>query len=313
MAFRIAAEKFHLTYKTHINIETLIEKFRSLGDIVCYSIVHENGDTEEECPTPYKHTHAAVKYKKRLDSIDPRVFDVENVHPNISTKKSLKWFANLLEQYHKGHKTKPGGKKYFIEPVKLEQYGTERILGEEVMFQAIVDATTLNDACIIAGVVPKSVGDVNTLRKEVGQKRKRVQVPDQVNVDKFNEVDYDMKKALVLKGPPNCGKTSWAISRFKNPLKVCDIDDLRQIDKDVDGLVFDEMLFGNYNKATQVFLLDMDYDNTIRTRHTNATIPKGMPRIFLCNDDECSFGYAPHEAVKRRYNEIVINENMYTI
>jgi len=310
-AFRFSAQKYHLTYKTHIEMETLIEKFRNIGEFKCYSIVHENGDTEEDVATPYEHTHAAIFFKKALDSINPRLFDIEDIHPNIANQRSIKWFANLLEKYHKGFKTKKDGKKYFIEPVKLEQYGTERVLGEEVLFEAIVKADTLNDACIIAGVLPKSVGDVNTLRKEGGMKRKRVQVHARVDVTKFKDLEYDKEKALVLKGPPAIGKTSWAVSRFENPLKICDIDDLRMINKDTDGLVFDEMLFAHYSKTSQVFLLDMDYDNTIRTRHTNATIPQGMPRIFLCNEDENVFGYNPHEAVQRRFNCVTVAECMY--
>jgi len=310
-AFRFSAEKYHLTYKDWIHPELLIEKFRSIGELKCYSIVHENGDEHEDVATPYAHTHAAVFFKKALDSTNKKLFDIEDIHPNIANKRSIKWFAHLLDHYHKGYKTKQDGKKYFIEPVKLVQYGTERVLGESVLFEAIEKADSLTDACMIAGVLPKSIGDVNIIRKEAGMKRKRVCVPDRVDPDRFVELAYDKDVPLVLKGPPNIGKTSWAISRFENPLKVSDIDDLRSITNETDGLVFDEMLFGHYPKATQVYLLDMDYSNTIRARHTNATIPKGMPRIFLCNEDESTFGCFPHEAVKRRYTEIIVDYKLW--
>ena len=310
MSFRLSAEKYHLTYKTHINMETVIEKIRSVGEFTCYSIVHENGDENEENPTPYAHTHVAVKYRKKLDSINTKLFDIGEIHPNIQTKRSIKWFAHILDQYHKGYKTKKDGKKYFIEPVGLKQYGTERILGEETLFEAIAGAPSLIDACIITGIQPKSIADVNLLRNE-SRKRKRIEVEESVDIKKFKEYEYDKKKSLVLKGPPALGKTNWAISRFNHPLLITDIDDLRDITKETDGLVFDEMIFTKYDKEKQVYLTDMAFSRTIRTRHSNATIPKLMPRIFLCNEDEYVFGIEPHEAVKRRYNELIVEEVMF--
>jgi len=115
----------------------------------------------------------------------------------------------------------------------------------------------------------------------------------------------------VLKGLANCGKTNWAISQFENPLLVSDLDQLKDIHKKTDGLIFDEMLFEHIPKQAQIYLLDMAMDRTIRTRHSNAVIPRNMPRIFTCNEHEYVFGATPHESVTRRYNTIHISEPMF--
>ena len=58
MAFRFQGLKCHLTYKTHLDLEELKGKIlMKLPETKLWSFVHENGDTEEENPTPYEHTH----------------------------------------------------------------------------------------------------------------------------------------------------------------------------------------------------------------------------------------------------------------
>jgi len=110
---------------------------------------------------------------------------------------------------------------------------------------------------------------------------------------------------LILRGPAETGKTSWAIHQFERPMKLEDLDELKNIPWDCDGLIFDEMLFDKCCKKTMVSLLDMEYERTIRTRNTNAMIPRGIARIFTCNEHEHPFGDMPgtggHPSVTGRY------------
>ncbi len=119
--FRWSATKYHLTYRGHIDFEIIKAKLRSVRPWTALSLVHEIGDVDEESATPYAHTHVAVLFKSKLDSTDVGLFDIDDVHPHAKNRRSLPWIKYLFDKYHKGHKVKASGKKYFLEPVLLEQ------------------------------------------------------------------------------------------------------------------------------------------------------------------------------------------------
>lgn len=79
-----------LTYKTHIDKETLLEhvkgKSQSQNQPVYWAIGHENGD--EQCP--YEHTHVGIKYEKRWQFKDCRRFDYEDIHCHIKLRDKSK-------------------------------------------------------------------------------------------------------------------------------------------------------------------------------------------------------------------------------
>jgi len=309
--FRFTSQKVHLTYKTHVDFESIKELCtRTAGGYSCISMVHERGDTDEENATPYDHTHVAVHFKQRPDIADARYFDLAGIHPHMQTKRSAQWFRHIVQVYHKGHKVKSNGKKYFIAPVALEQENCEQYFGNEELIDTIIGAPSLKDALLDTGIMPKSVSDVSAMRKECKRKAETA-IEDGIDLKRFKTFEWNRKKALVLKGLPNCGKTNWAISQFESPMLICDLDQLKDITPATDGLIFDEMLFEHIPKQGQIYLLDIAMDRTIRTRHSNAVIPRGMPRIFTCNEHEYIFGGNPHESVKRRYNTLEITEPMY--
>lgn len=282
MSFHFNAIKGHLTYKTHIPLSEIRNVIG--GDYRILSVVHELGDEDEDIPTPYAHTHVFVWWKTKFQTRDPRAWDIGDIHPNMKTDRAATWAKHICMKYHLGHKTKKDGKKYFKEPEWLHQEGIEEWKFEEELVDSIIAAPTLRDAILDAGIVPKSIADCKTLRMEC--KRKRAEIEDECDRDKFVEIDWDRKRALVLQGPPGIGKTNWSLAQFENPSLICDLDDLKNLPTDCDGLVFDEMIFYNSSKKTQTYLCDMGFDRTIRTRNTNAVVPKGTPRIFCCNFGE---------------------------
>lgn len=296
--FRFAANKAHFTYKTHIDFADTKALMRTFGDIKIWSIVHEVGDEDEENPTPYEHTHVFVWWKKKAQTTRVRAFDLGDIHPHVQRNKGIQWAKLICTKYHLGHKTKANGKKYYIEPVKLEQEGVQEWNFEKDLIDTAMAAPDLASACLACDVAPKSIGDIMLLRKST--KRKFAEVDDECDKSRFKKIEWDRSKALIVKGNAGTGKTNWALSQFQQPMLVCDMDDLRNLPPECDGLVFDEMLFDNCSKKTQVYLTDMKFERTIRTRHTNARIPKGIQRIFCCNEHEFVFGENPHESVQRR-------------
>lgn len=285
-----SATKYHLTYKDHIDFDVLKDLIKDkCGAWTALSIVHENGDVDEQDPMPYAHTHVAFMLAKKMDSTDCRLLDVGDIHPHVKNRTSIKWIQYLFEMYHKGHKVKKDGKKYFIDPVKIWQSEVPQTwTSGRLLLDAVAAAPSAMDAFEIAEVSVKSIGDVLSVRRECQRKRKHKHEWDEdCDKKRFKTIEWDKKKAFVLLGPSQCGKTSWAAAQFENPVMVGELNELRGMSwEGVDGIVFDEADFANFKRKTQIFMLDMKYTRTIKVADYTITIPKGMPRIF-CNNQRC--------------------------
>jgi hypothetical protein len=110
--FRIQNTRFHLTYKTHIDIDTWVKWAQTDRNSVAdngqfgiglqldgYSIVHETGNTG------YQHTHILIQNKKIFQSKKPSIFDFKiadgfMIHPNIKKVTTNEHMINILK-YHK--------------------------------------------------------------------------------------------------------------------------------------------------------------------------------------------------------------------
>jgi len=208
--FRFQKNRVHLTYTGHLDHGKLIEHFGKCGGgWEWYSVVWETGKDGE-----YDHTHFAGKWKKRIDTCDPRYFDFDGVHPNIKYIGTHKHECNIWE-YHK----KEEGQKC----TQSERGPIDTI----DLVAKIQLADSLGDAIDIAGVHVKSVTDVVAIRNE---KRKR-EIPERT----YGEEDWSLKapenwKVLFLYGATGTGKTEWAIHQFQAPLLVRHMDALRDYD-----------------------------------------------------------------------------------
>lgn len=77
--FRIQNQKLFLTYSTHINKKDLIKHLSCILKCECKFIrcCHEIGKED------YKHTHVLIDIGKPFQSRNARIFDYNNIHPNI--------------------------------------------------------------------------------------------------------------------------------------------------------------------------------------------------------------------------------------
>lgn len=117
------------------------------------------------------------------------------------------------------------------------------------------------------------------------------------------------KYALVMIGPAKTGKTSFAMSLFKHPLKLNRLDILKQFDPEVyDGLVFDDMSFLMHSRDTVVAVTTVEMDGNINVKFATATIPAGTPRVFTNNT--LPFNLDPQGAIRRRIHVVFVQQDM---
>lgn len=122
-------------------------------------------------------------------------------------------------------------------------------------------------------------------------------------------------KALLIFGPTGCGKTQYACAHFKNPCVVRHTDDLKKLNPDHDGIVFDDFSVAHWPVNSVIHLLDWDLDSSINVKHGTACIPANTPKIFTYNNDNPF--YAPEvlseqqAAVERRLVRVKIDSRIY--
>jgi len=123
-------------------------------------------------------------------------------------------------------------------------------------------------------------------------------------VERLQELSFnpDVHRALIIKGPTGCGKTTWAKRNAPKPcLFVSHIDQLRQFIAGFHlSIIFDDVDFCHYPRVAQIHLVDFDNPRAIHCRHAVANIPAGIYKIFTCN--EWPLGEDP--AVQRRVRRI---------
>jgi hypothetical protein len=287
--FRLTATKFHVTWKGFIPFEDLHALAAKYGKLVAYSHVHETGSLREEGDDVegYEHTHAAWLFAAAGDCSNVKVWDHGDAHPHIKNRRSMPWMQYLFETYHKGHKVAKDGKKFYKAPEAIEQSDVSTWNPKRIAIEQVVKTSDVLEAFEIADVGIKSIGDVLAVRRECATKRKHEHEWDEDATGEFVDKPWDRKKALVMIGDSQCGKTAWACKQFENPVLVCELNELKNFNYDgVDGIVFDEADFAKFKRKTQIFMNDLKYTRTIKVADYTITLPKGMPRIF-CNNQSC--------------------------
>ena len=120
------------------------------------------------------------------------------------------------------------------------------------------------------------------------------------------------RKSIICFGPTGTGKTSYWVNQFKKPLMCRHVDDLKQLNRDHDGIIFDDMSFTHMPREAQIHLVDYEQSSTIHARYTNATIPEGMPRVFLTNEPNGLCVDLNDPAIRRRCNVMHIYSSYIT-
>lgn len=340
MSFRLECKQFHLTYRGHLDFNSLKEFIINTTNSTFewYSIVHENGhqrrttnssngglgENQQETPgSPlpnqegpsqegsddrfdYEHTHFAFCLSSKLRTRNQRIFDFEGIHPHIRTISKPIHARRIFWEYH--HK----------EPVRLEQSSTgnepQPLVGRgggvreaSDLIKKIKAAPSIIEAAEILGIEPTCFSDVHLIRTE----RQRPKPAEHTHPDaNWTLSPHPGWRTLFVWGDTNTGKTTWAVHQFEKALLVSHQDMLRAFDPDIyDGIIFDDMSFDHWPAESAIHLLDWDFQREIHCRYTTAIIPARTRKIFCSNKpfDQCfpSGNQEQFNAMRRRVSQII--------
>ncbi|OMJ14662.1 hypothetical protein AYI69_g8497 [Smittium culicis] len=100
---------------------------------------------------------------------------------------------------------------------------------------------------------------------------------------KVPELEYwnRHRRSLWLFGEPGLGKTSFAMTLFKNPLVVYKLIDMKKFLKySYDGIIFKNISFLNRQDNVQRHLLGVETGGYVKIPYNSISLPSGTPRVF---------------------------------
>lgn len=270
--FRFNACKVGLTYSAPVDlpenpisgparvVEVLTERFGPNMHTVGTEL-HENGK---------RHYHADFKFDAKLDSEDPRLFDIDGVHPNI-LKPGAGWIrycgkhgdvltnreTNVFAQALAAGSVREG-----MDIIALQDPGAYLRFGESIE---------------------------RNLRRRLAPAREAVLYYGPY-ISPLVDTDWNPHShSLLLWGAPGLGKTQFARYYMSHLFGEYDYvkghhEQLRKLQFDK-PFIFDEVNLTKPNCDPDMSreITDVENGGSVQCRNSNVDIPPGVPRIFLSN------------------------------
>lgn len=341
--FRLQCKKIHMTYKTHVPLEPLLNYLvEILGPLKWYSLVHENGSTPLESELPITPPENSTPTTLELltesldgttstrtgDNPDPLILPASKIiyphthvaleclqKPNIRNPRKLDYMnlhPNVKCMLTKEHVERVW-KYHEKDPVKLLRSEYCPVVSL-TLFEEIINAKSLVEAVKIAKVEIKSILDVKILRSDLAVDP--VIPPLSVTYSWTLQAPTDFA-ALFITGPTGTGKTRWALAQFEYPLLVSLLEDLKGFRADRhDGIVFDDMCFSHLSPQVAIHLLDWELPRSLNVKYGSITIPAHTRKILTSNElfetvfPTCT--KATMQALLRRIKVIEVKTRLFT-
>lgn len=282
-------KRFFLTYpRTDRTINECIAFLQSAGDLVYYVVcreLHEDG---------MPHLHACVEFRTVFRG-SHSALDWDGRHPNKQDPR--KWKACI--QY-----CKKGGD---FEEGPIDVVMDNALKGMDYVLEcAGHDLQESWYSWCVNRKISAEYAKFFWTRVHQDEFTIRDDEHDGVVVNSLNNLLWnDGWKTLILIGVAGCGKTTWAKRRVPKPaLFVTHVDGLKSFRAGYHrSIIFDDVDFKHYPRTSQVHLVDFDNPRHIHCRHSVASIPAKVPKVFTANVDPVDLG---DPAIRRRCHVIRI-------
>lgn len=292
--FKLCGKKWHLTYSTHVDLEGLLTFVESVcGELVWYSLVHENGRSQP--PLAYPHTHLAFECKKKLDRSNSRVLDFEGQHPNIKAIKT-DTHAERIWIYH------------LKDPVASmrSEHGPMKTSPADLWVRACA-CQTLREAAEVYDLVPRTIMELKAIRADTTVDMRPASIDGECSWTLAAPESFHL---LFVWGPTNTGKTRWAYAQFTSPLLVSHLEDLKKFRPALhDGIVFDDISLADLPPHVAIQIVDWEMPRTLNVKYGSVTLPARTRKIFTFNlgPRECfpPMPEAQWGAVIRRFTRVM--------
>lgn len=306
--FRFAAKKVLLTYSDvceEITRESILYDLEERFPIVTHVIAEEIHPSNNG-----RHIHALLEFSRRVDSIDARLFDVaDSIHQHHPNIKPVKYGKSNWDR----------ARDYVVKEDVAPLTNEDPKLDYSEIFDQATDADDF--LRLVLKNYPRDYAlNYDRLASMARQKWKKfsnstvtaVNQPSQQRTPfELYTTDpravWDMRKSLIVVGPPGVGKTTWAVAQAPKPcLFVRHLDTLKELTTDHQSVVFDDLDFKHLPHHTQKFLVDLEQPATIHVRYSTVTLPSFLPRIFTANEYPFEQLGIHGQAINRRVHTIYI-------
>jgi len=283
MTFKFDSQSCFLTYpQSGLTWQQIADHLKSLADILWARICQESHADGNP------HQHVVCKWTKRVQSRNPRVFDINGQHPNVQPIRSIKHAVAYVSKDGEFHD-----------------------IGEVPCGDSNIDwmaaAATMSEGEYFQLANSKRLSFMYAQKFwQLGNKQS-CEIPVDYEADLARETEQLNLQALpsgsvVIIGPTGVGKTSWAKRVCPKPaLWVRHIDVLRSFREGYHkSIIFDDMSFAHMPREAQIHIVDQSDAAHIHCRYGHAMIPANTPKIFTANN----YPFLDDPAINRRINFI---------
>lgn len=273
MSFRIQSISLFLTYpQCDVPKEVLLAFLQSIAQIDKYCIgqeKHEDGNL---------HLHAFIKWKKRLNTTNERIFDCNGFHPNIQTPRNTK----AVIEYCKKEDTEP-----LTNITEKLQYGDifEKATTKDEFMALVLEHQPRDYALFYERLESMARNHYKPVEVEYTPRYTNfINVPIELLTLDLIQVG-DRPKSIVILGPRGLGKTEWARSHGPHLYSRGAViyDDILRDREGSKYAVFDDLWEWNFR-----FLKDFLGGQPTATITGKYRKPKlldwGIRSIFLTNE-----------------------------
>ena len=269
-------------------IREVFEERWGKSDFIVAEELHESGT---------RHYHAHFKCYEKIDTTDPRVFDMEGVHPNIlAPGKGWPGYCakhgNYVSNFYEA--------EAFAQAMQMDNVedAVEHLWKKKPREMCIHGANIMSN-------VRKRLGSSHVAKAKFSLAFMCESIR-QVPIEWEHE---DWEHVVVLQGNPGCGKTEWALAHFAKPLLVTHLDGFRYFNPAVhDGIVADDVSFAHMPIETQIQVADWTQDRDIHGRNVCAFLPRHTRKIFTCNWGR--YPFSRDEAIDSRVCHIELDRDL---